>query len=56
MQKRLFGILASIAADAGYLVLIPLAGIAYMAVGRHPLAGLALGFAAVAGGPGLMIR
>ncbi|WP_269930956.1 AbgT family transporter [Aminobacter sp. HY435] len=43
------GILASIAADAGYLVLIPLAGVAYMAVGRHPLAGLALGFAAVAG-------
>ncbi len=42
------GILSSIAADAGYLVLIPLAGIAYMAVGRHPLAGLALGFAAVA--------
>jgi len=43
------GILASIAADAGYLVLIPLAGIAYLAVGRNPLAGLALGFAAVAG-------
>lgn len=43
------GILASIAADAGYLVLIPLAGIAYIAVGRHPLAGLSLGFAAVAG-------
>jgi aminobenzoyl-glutamate transport protein len=43
------GILASVAADAGYLVLIPLAGIAYLAVGRHPLAGLALGFAAVAG-------
>ena len=43
------GILASIAADAGTLVLIPLAGIAYLAVGRHPLAGLALGFAAVAG-------
>ncbi len=43
------GILASIAADAGYLVLIPLAGIAYMSVGRHPLAGLALGFAGVAG-------
>ncbi len=42
------GILSSIAADAGYLVLIPLAGIAYLAVGRHPLAGLALGFAAVA--------
>lgn len=42
------GILSSIAADAGYLVLIPLAGIAYISVGRHPLAGLALGFAAVA--------
>ena len=43
------GILSSIAADAGYLVLIPLAGVAYLAVGRNPLAGLALGFAAVAG-------
>ncbi len=43
------GILASIAADAGYLVLIPLAGTAFIAVGRHPIAGLALGFAAVAG-------
>lgn len=43
------GILSSIAADAGYLVLIPLAGIAFLSVGRHPLAGLALGFAAVAG-------
>ena len=43
------GIISSIAADAGYLVLIPLAGVAYMSVGRHPLAGLALGFAAVAG-------
>jgi len=43
------GIMSSIAADAGYLVLIPLAGVAYASVGRHPLAGLALGFAAVAG-------
>ncbi|MCP8938229.1 AbgT family transporter [Alsobacter sp. SYSU M60028] len=43
------GIVSSIAADAGYLVLIPLAGVAYITVGRHPLAGLALGFAAVAG-------
>ncbi len=42
------GIMSSIAADAGYLVLIPLAGAAYMSVGRHPLAGVALGFAAVA--------
>ena len=43
------GIVSSVAADAGYLVLLPLAGIAYLAVGRNPLAGLALGFAAVAG-------
>jgi aminobenzoyl-glutamate transport protein len=42
------GILSSIAADAGYLVLIPLAGTAFLSIGRHPLAGLALGFAAVA--------
>jgi aminobenzoyl-glutamate transport protein len=45
----LVGILSSIAADAGYVVLIPLAGAAYLAIGRNPLAGLALGFAAVAG-------
>ena len=43
------GILSSIAADAGYLVLIPLAGAAFLSIGRHPLAGLAAGFAAVAG-------
>jgi aminobenzoyl-glutamate transport protein len=43
------GILSSIAADAGYVVLIPLAGAAFLSVGRNPLAGLAVGFAAVAG-------
>ncbi len=43
------GILSSVGADAGYLVLIPLAGTAFLSVGRHPLAGLAAGFAAVAG-------
>ncbi len=43
------GILSSIAADAGYVVLIPLAGVAFLSVGRNPLAGLAVGFAAVAG-------
>jgi aminobenzoyl-glutamate transport protein len=42
------GIMSSIAADAGYLVLIPLAGAAFLSVGRNPLAGLALGFAGVA--------
>jgi aminobenzoyl-glutamate transport protein len=42
------GIISSIAADAGYLVLIPLAAAAYASVGRHPLAGLAVGFSSVA--------
>ncbi|MBL8583100.1 MAG: AbgT family transporter [Rhizobiaceae bacterium] len=42
------GIVSSVAADAGYLVLIPLAGVAYLAVGRNPVAGVALGFASVA--------
>ncbi|HEY8548387.1 MAG TPA: AbgT family transporter [Vicinamibacterales bacterium] len=42
------GILSSIAADAGYLVLIPLGAAAYLSVGRHPLAGLAATFSAVA--------
>ncbi len=44
----LVGITSSIAADAGYLVVIPLAAAAFISVGRHPLAGLALGFASVA--------
>lgn len=42
------GILSSIAADAGYLVLIPLAAVAFQSVGRNPLVGLAASFAAVA--------
>ena len=41
--------MSSIAADAGYVVLIPLAGAAFLSLGRNPLAGLALGFAAVGG-------
>ena len=41
------GIISSIAVDAGYLLLIPLAAAAFLSVGRHPLAGLAAGFAAV---------
>lgn len=44
----LVGALASIASDAGYLILIPLAAVAFMALGRHPLAGLTAGFAGVA--------
>lgn len=49
------GILSSVAADAGYLVLIPLAAVAFQSVGRHPLAGLAAAFAAVGGAFGVNI-
>jgi aminobenzoyl-glutamate transport protein len=47
------GMLSSIASDAGYLVLIPLGGAAFMSVGRHPLAGIAAGFAGVGVGFGV---
>jgi aminobenzoyl-glutamate transport protein len=42
------GVVSSIAADAGYLVLVPLAAAAFHSMGRHPLAGLAAGFSGVA--------
>lgn len=41
------GVLSSVATDAGYLILIPLAAAAFASVGRHPLAGMAGTFAAV---------
>ncbi len=44
------GILAHLAADAGIIVLPPLAAILFASVGRHPLAGIAAAFAGVAGG------
>ena len=42
------GAMSSIATDAGYLVLIPLGAAAFLALGRHPLAGLAAAYAGVA--------
>lgn len=42
------GVLSSVASDAGYLILIPLAAASFASVGRHPLAGLGAGFAGVA--------
>lgn len=44
------GMLSHHASDAAYVVVIPLAAVIFAAVGRHPLAGLAAGFAAVSGG------
>ncbi len=38
------------AADAAYVVLIPLAGILFASAGRHPIAGIAAAFAGVSGG------
>jgi len=44
------GIMSSIATDAGYVVLPPLAALLYKSVGRSPLAGLAAVFAGVSAG------
>jgi aminobenzoyl-glutamate transport protein len=42
------GVVSSIASDAGYLILIPLAAAAFASVGKHPLVGLAAAYAGVA--------
>lgn len=46
----LVGIVSHTAADAGYVLVIPLGGIIFHAAGRHPLAGIAAAFAGVSGG------
>ena len=46
----LAGVLSNVAADAGYLVLVPLGAIVFLGMGRHPLAGLAAAFVGVSGG------
>ena len=46
----LVGMLGNLAADAAYVVLIPLAGVIFHAAGRHPVAGIAAAFAGVSGG------
>jgi aminobenzoyl-glutamate transport protein len=42
-------ILSHYAVDAGYVLVIPLAGVIFYAAGRHPLAGIAAAFASVSG-------
>ncbi len=44
------GIISHTAADAGYVLVIPLGGVIFYAAGRHPLAGIAAAFAGVSGG------
>jgi aminobenzoyl-glutamate transport protein len=43
----LVGVLTSVATDAGYLILIPLAASAFVALKRHPIVGIAAAFAGV---------
>ncbi len=44
------GVISNIASDAGYLIVVPLGALIFANAGRHPLAGIAAGFAGVSGG------
>lgn len=44
------GVLSNAASEVGYVLLVPLGAIIFLAVGRHPIAGLAAAFAGVSGG------
>lgn len=44
------GVMSNVASDVGYVVLIPLGAVIFMAYGRHPMAGIAAAFAGVSGG------
>jgi aminobenzoyl-glutamate transport protein len=46
----LVAMMGNLAADAAYVVLIPLAAVIFAAAGRHPIAGIAAAFAGVSGG------
>ena len=46
----LVAIMSHSAADAGYVLVIPIGGVLFKAAGRHPLAGIAAAFAGVSGG------
>lgn len=44
------GIISNIASDLGYIVIIPMAGVIFHSLGRHPIAGMSAAFAGVSGG------
>jgi aminobenzoyl-glutamate transport protein len=44
------GILSNTASEVGYVLLVPLGAMIFLAVGRHPIAGMAAAFAGVSGG------
>lgn len=46
----LAGVLSNTASEMGYVVLVPMGAAIFLALGRHPLAGLAAAFAGVSGG------
>ena len=46
----LVAMMGNLAADAAYVVLIPLAAVIFAAAGRHPVAGITAAFAGVSGG------
>ncbi len=46
----LAGILSNLASNVGYVLLVPLAGVIFLTVNRHPIAGMAAAFAGVSGG------
>jgi aminobenzoyl-glutamate transport protein len=46
----LVAVMSHTAADAGYVLVVPLGGVIFHAAGRHPLAGIACAFAGVSGG------
>lgn len=46
----LVAIISHTATDAGYVLVIPIGGVIFYSVGRHPLAGIAAAFAGVSGG------
>jgi len=44
------GVISNTASEVGYVLLVPLAAVIFLAYGRHPIAGLAAAFAGVSGG------
>ena len=44
------GILSNMASEIGYVLLVPMAGVIFIVIGRHPIIGMAAAFAGVSGG------
>ncbi len=44
------GIISNVTSDLGYVLIIPLAGVIFHSLGRHPLVGMSAAFAGVSGG------